>query len=326
MKVFVTGGAGYVGSITVKRLLDKGFSVTVFDDLSKGHREAVSCPLIVGDLKKKEDILKALAADSFDAVIHFAASTTVGESVKDPHRYLQNNVLATVNLLDAMLKVGVKNLVFSSTSEAYGEAKKLPLLETMPPRPLNPYGLSKVMVEQMLPWYDKVHGLRFIILRYFNAAGATLDGSLGEDHRPELHLIPNAVRAALGLTDFELTCARVNTPDGSTIRDYTHVLDLAEAHILSLEALAEGYPSDIFNVGYGRGFSTLEVVNKIQEVTGVKFPIKRGEVRRGEPAAKFASNEKIKKKLGWEPQYGLDEIITSAYLWHKNHPEGFNSK
>lgn len=325
MKVFVTGGAGYVGSITVRKLLERGFRVVVFDNLTKGHKEAIDCPLIIGDLQNKEDLAKALESGSFDAVIHFAASTMVDKSVKDPVKYFRNNVCATINLLEVVVRHGIKKFVFSSSSEVYGEVEKLPLTEDVPLKPVNPYGLSKAIIEWILPWYDKAYGLESIALRYFNAAGAMPDGSLGEDHRPEMHLIPNAIRGALGLHDFKLTCAKVDTPDGSTIRDYTHVLDLASAHILALEVLAQGRKSDVFNVGVGKGYSTLEVIKKVQEITGVKFAVGRGKVRVGEPAAKYASNEKIKKDLGWKPKYGLGEIIESAYKWHKTHPRGYTS-
>lgn len=330
MKVLVTGGAGYIGSITVRKLQEQGFEVVVFDNLSKGHPEAINCPLIMGDLQNREDISEALAphrsGSGFDAVVHFAASTMVDESVKDPKRHFNNNVRSTLNLLEAMLESDIKSFVFSSSSEVYGEAEKLPLTEDVTLRPLNPYGLSKAMVEWMLPWYDNGYGLKFIALRYFNAAGAMLDGSMGEDHRPEMHLIPTAIRSALGLCDFKLTCAKMDTPDGTTIRDYTHVLDLAAAHILALEALASGHRSDVFNVGVGRGYSTLEVVKKVQEITGVEFPVGKGEPRRGEPAEKYCSNEKIRKDLGWQPKYGLEEMIESAYLWHKTHPRGYETK
>ena len=326
MKVLVTGGAGYIGSITVKKFQEQGTEVVVFDNLSKGHKEAIDCPLIVGDLQNKEDISKALTGAGFDAVMHFAASTMVDESVKDPKKHFNNNVCATFNLLDAMLQHDVKKFIYSSTSEVYGEAESLPLLEDMVLKPLNPYGLAKATIEWSLPWYDKAYGLKFIALRYFNAAGAMLDGSIGEDHRPEMHLVPSAIRGALGLHDFELTCSKVDTPDGSTIRGYTHVLDLASAHILALGALAEGCQSDFFNVGYGKGFSTLEVIKKVQEITGVEFPVGKGVPRKGEPAAKYCSNEKIKRELGWKPKYGLKEMIESAYLWHKSHPEGYKTE
>ena len=326
MKVLVTGGAGYIGSITVKKFQEQGTEVVVFDNLSKGHNEAIDCPLVVGDLQNREEISKALAGAGFEAVMHFAASTMVDESVKDPKKHFNNNVCTTFNLLDAMLEHNVKKFIYSSSSEVYGEAERLPLLEEMTLKPLNPYGLSKAMIEWSLPWYDSGYGLKFIALRYFNAAGAMLDGSMGEDHRPEMHLIPTAIRSALGLCDFKLTCAKMDTPDGTTIRDYTHVLDLASAHILALEALAQGHQSDIFNVGVGKGYSTLEVVKKVQEITGVEFSVGKGEPRKGEPAAKYCSNEKLRRELGWEPKYGLEEMIESAYLWHKSHPEGYETK
>lgn len=321
MKVFVTGGAGYVGSFAVKVLKDSGVEVVVFDNLENGHSGITSklgVELIEGDLRNKEDIISALDS-SFDAVMHFAAYACVGESTKNPPRYFQNNVAATLNLLDAMVERGVKKFIFSSSSEVYGEAEKLPLTEDMPLKSDNPYGLSKLMVEQILPWYDSFANIKFVSLRYFNAAGAALDGSIGEDHNPETHLIPNAILGALGHKEFKLTCATdLDTPDGTPIRDYTHVLDIADAHIRALDYLNEGGKSDAFNVGKGHGYSVLEVIKEVERVSGKKIPREEGEKRPGEPSAKWASNEKIKKILGWEAKYGLKEIVESAYLWHEN--------
>jgi len=327
MKVFVTGGAGYVGSFAVKALKESGAEVVVFDNLENGHREIVSqlgAELIEGDLRHKKDLVLALDP-SFDAVMHFAAYACVGESTKNPPRYFQNNVAATLNLLDAMVEAKIKKFIFSSSSEVYGEAEKLPITEDMPLKSNNPYGLSKVMVEQILPWYDSFAGIRFVSLRYFNAAGAALDGSMGEDHNPETHLIPNAILAALGRKKFRLTCATdLDTPDGTPIRDYTHVLDLADAHLRALDYLFEGGKSSAFNVGKGRGYSVLEVIHEVERVSGERIPLEEGEKRRGEPSAKWAANEKIKKVLGWKPRYGIKEIVESAYLWHKTHPQGYS--
>lgn len=317
MKVFVTGGAGYVGSFAVKKLLEEGHKVVVFDNLENGHREVVSklgAQLIKGDLRNREDIEVAGA----DAVMHFAAYACVGESTKNPPRYFQNNVAATLNLLGAMVEHGVKKFIFSSSSEVYGEAEKLPLTEDMPLKSDNPYGLSKLMVEQILPWYDHYAQIKYVALRYFNAAGAALDGSMGEDHDPETHLVPNVILGALGRGEFKLTCATgLDTPDGTPIRDYTHVLDIADAHIRALDYLADDGKSDVFNVGRGHGYSVLEVIKEVERVSGKKIPQERGEKREGEPSAKWASNEKIKKVLGWRPNYGLKEIAESAYLWHQ---------
>ena len=322
MKVFVTGGAGYVGSFAVKTLKDSDVEVVVFDNLENGHREIISklgVELIEGDLRNVNDITAALDP-SFDAVMHFAAYACVGESTKNPPRYFQNNVAATLNLLDTMVGAGVKKFIFSSSSEVYGEAERLPLTEDMPLRSDNPYGLSKLMVEQILPWYDHYAGIKFAALRYFNAAGAALDGSMGEDHNPETHLIPNVILDALGRKEFKLTCAtNLETPDGTPIRDYTHVLDLADAHVRALDYLSKGGKSDAFNVGKGRGYSVLEVIQEVERVSGKKIPREAGEKRPGEPSAKWASNAKIKKVLGWKAKYGIKEIVESAYKWHKDH-------
>jgi len=322
MKVFVTGGAGYVGSFAVKALVDHGNEVVVFDNLEKGHDEITSrlgVKLVRGDLRRREDISQALDS-SFEAVMHFAAYTAVGPSMKDPHAYFENNVQGGLNLLSVVLERGIEQFVFSSSSEVYGEAESLPLVEDMPLQATNPYGESKVQLERILYWYSRGHGLRYVALRYFNAGGAALDGSMGEDHRPETHLIPAAIRGALGLSEFKLTCATdLDTPDGSPVRDYTHVLDIANAHVRSLEYLAKGGEST------GAGNTVLEVVKRVEEVSGVELAREKGETRGGEPSAKWAANEKIRRVLGWEPKYDLSTIVESAYLWHKAHPAGYTS-
>jgi len=322
MKVFVTGGAGYVGSFGIKALKGRGAEIVVFDNLENGHRETTSrlgVELIEGDIRNREDINAALDP-SFDAVMHYAAYASVGTSTKNPPRYFRNNVVGTLNLLDAMVEHKVKKFIFSSSSEVYGEAERLPLTEDMPLRSDNPYGLSKLMVEQILPWYDSFAQIKYVALRYFNAAGAALDGSMGEDHDPETHLIPNIILSALGRKEFRLTCATdLDTPDGTPIRDYTHVLDLAEAHVRALDYLSKGGKSDAFNVGKGRGYSVLEVIKEVERVSGQKIAREEGEKRPGEPSAKWASGEKIKKVLGWEAKYGIKEIVESAYKWHKDH-------
>lgn len=328
MKVFVSGGAGYVGSFAVKVLKDSGVQVVVFDNLENGHREITSklgVELVEGDLRNPKDIASALDS-SLDAVMHFAAYAAVGPSMKDPQAYFENNIGGGLNLLSAVRSAGIKYFIFSSSSEVYGEAEKLPLTEEMPLKPTNPYGETKVMFEKVLSWYDYAYGLKYVALRYFNAAGAALDGSMGEDHDPETHLIPNAVRGALGLAEFKLTCSKVDTSDGTPVRDYTHVLDIAEAHVRALDYLVEGGGSNAFNVGKGRGYSVMGVVEEVKRVTGADFPIRQGEVREGEPSAKWASNEKIKEVLGWKPQYGLKEIVESAYRWHKSHPNGYSGQ
>jgi len=328
MKVFVTGGAGYVGSFAVRALKDSGADVVVFDNLEGGHREIMTelgVELLEGDLRNERDIAEALDS-SFDAVMHFAAYACVGESTKNPPRYFRNNVVATINLLDALLRAEIKKLVFSSSSEVYAEAEKLPLTEDMPLGSENPYGLSKLMIEQIVPWYEAYGGIKFVSLRYFNAAGASLDGLMGEDHDPETHLIPNAIRGALGLCDFALTCSTsLDTPDGSPIRDYTHVLDLADAHVRALDYLVSGGESGAFNVGKGCGSSVLEVIKAVKEITGADFAVGEGRARVGEPLAKWASTKKINEVLGWEAKYDLKDIVESACKWHKSHPQGYAS-
>ncbi|MBV9120226.1 MAG: UDP-glucose 4-epimerase GalE, partial [Chloroflexi bacterium] len=271
MRVLVTGGSGYIGSHSVRELQRLGHEVTVFDNLAQGHRAAVTASIEQGELMDYGRILEVLRTGKFEAVMHFAAYALVGESMADPRKYFSHNVAGSINLINAMVESGVSGIVFSSTSEVYGEAIRLPIDEDHPKLPTNPYGESKWMIEQVLRRYGQAYGLRSIALRYFNAAGAAEDGSLGEDHRPETHLIPSAIMGALGRREFQFTCARVNTPDGTTIRDYIHVLDLASAHALALDALAQGHPSAAYNVGLGRGYSTREVVETVQRVSGVEF-------------------------------------------------------
>jgi len=323
MRILVTGGAGYVGSVTVKYLQESGFEVVVFDNLENGHRNAVNCPLVVGDLRNKEDVKKLFEKESFDAVFHFAAYVDISVSMKQPEKYFRNNYVATLNLLEEMAKASVNKLIYSSTSEVYGSSEYLPFDEEHPLNPDNPYGESKLQSEKTILWYHKLKDLRFISLRYFNAAGAPPEGDIGEDHRPELHLIPNAIRGALGLCEFEFTYPEVETSDGSPIRDYVHVSDIAQAHILALPALADKEKNGFYNVGTGKGYSTKEVVRMVKEITGVDFPTQRGEARPGEPPAKYASNEKVRKELGWQMKYSLKEIIETAYKWHKSHPDGY---
>jgi UDP-glucose 4-epimerase len=323
LRVLVTGGAGYIGAFVTRALQEAGHDVIVFDNLSQGHRAAVCAPLVVGDLTNPADVAALFARHQFDAVVHLAACISVGESVRDPAKYVRVNLSGSIQLLDACIQHGVRWIVFSSTSEVYGEAQYLPLDEAHPTNPSNPYGATKLAVEQMLHWYDQAYGIRSISLRYFNAAGAALDGSLGEDHHPEEHLIPNAIRGALGLQPFQLTSAPVETPDGTTIRDYVHVLDLADAHVRAIEVLREGHPTDTINLGSGIGYSTKEVITTIQRLTGVHFPVERGEPRPGEPPIKYASYAKAEWVLGWRPRYDLKTMIESALRWHQRFPNGY---
>lgn len=323
--ILVTGGAGYIGSHTVKELEKQGFKPIVFDNLVYGHKEAVDCGLIKGDLLNIEDLEKVFKDRSFDGVIHFAAYALAGESMEKPSKYFRNNIMGGLNLLDMMVKYNVKNIVFSSTCAIYGYPQKLPVAENESKKPVSVYGESKLMFEKVLDWYEKLYGIRNIRLRYFNASGAALDGSIGEDHKPETHIIPIAIEAALGKREkFVIFGNDYKTKDGTCIRDYIHVLDLASAHIKALEYLEKEGKSDYFNVGTGRGYSNLEIIKKVKEVSGKDFPVEMGERRPGDPDAIFADNSKIKKVLGWEAKYSdLDTIIKSAWGWHKKHPNGY---
>jgi len=325
MKILVVGGAGYIGSHTVSELLKKGYEVLVFDNLSSGHKEAVECPLVEGDLLNKKQIEKVFENQKIDGVVHFAALSAAGESMKEPGRYFENNLQGGVNLLEAMRKSGVNRIVFSSSCAIYGYPEKLPVNEEEDKKPVSVYGETKLMFEKILYWYDQLFGIKSVSLRYFNAAGASLDGSIGEDKRPLTNIIPVAMKVVLGQQEkFTLFGDDYPTPDGTCIRDYVHVLDLAEAHIKALDYLFKENESNQFNVGTGRGYSNKEVLEMIKRVTGVDFKIEVGSRRPGDPAAIFADNSKIKRILGWEPKYsGLETIIETAWNWHKNHPQGF---
>jgi len=321
MKIFVTGGAGYIGSICVEQLLDRGHEVTVFDNLSEGHRKAVDprARLIVGDLRQPAEIEAAVREVAPEAVMHFAANALVGESMVNPSKYFQNNVYGGLNLLDAMVKAGVKRLVFSSTCATFGPPERVPIDETLPQRPINPYGESKLMFEKILRWYDEIHGIRYVALRYFNAAGAT--ERYGEDHRIETHLIPNVLRVALGQREnVDVYGTDYPTPDGTCIRDYIHIADLAQAHLLALEAPE----SACYNLGTGGGTSVREVIAACERITGRPIAVVEKPRRPGDPPLLIASSEKIKTELGWSPSYqSIDKIIESAWRWHERNPKGY---
>jgi len=327
MKILVTGGAGYIGSHTVDLLQKEGYEVVVFDNLVYGHKEAVSCPLVVGDLLDKKAVRKIFEENKFTAVIHFAAYALAGESMSEPGKYFENNILGGLNLLEAMKDFGVKYIVFSSTCAVYGYPEKLPVTEESPLKPVSVYGESKLTFEKILRWYDEIYGIKNICLRYFNAAGADLEGRIGEDHQPETHIIPLAIKTALGQQkEFTLFGDDYPTPDGTCIRDYIHVLDLASAHIKALEFLQKENRSDVFNVGTGNGYSNKQILEMVKKISGVDFPVKIAPRRPGDPAAIWADNKKIKKVLGWQPKYSnLETIIHSAWKWHKTHPRGFNT-
>ncbi len=317
MRILVTGGAGYIGSITVKNLQGEGHDVVVFDNLSYGHKESVSCPLIVGDLVDKQFLFKSFENQKFDGVIHFAAYALAGESMKDPNKYFFNNIVGGLNLLELMKRNQINNIVFSSTCAIYGTPNKLPVTEDESKKPESVYGQSKLMFEKILEWYDKLFRIKYINLRYFNAAGAVLDGSLGEWHNPETHIIPRAIGSALSNTPFFLYGDDYDTPDGTCIRDYIHVLDLASAHIAALNKLKESNKSDFFNLGAGKGYSNLEVIGMIKEVSGVNFPVEKKPRRPGDPAIVYADNSKAKEKLGFDPKHSdLETIVKTAWQWH----------
>jgi UDP-glucose-4-epimerase GalE len=316
-RILVTGGAGYIGSHTALELLDAGYDVVVVDNLSRGHREAVDpARLRVLDLQDTDGLVRVMNEAPCEAVIHFAAYIAVGESMKIPELYFQNNVVGSLSLLTAMVRAGVSRIVFSSTAAVYGMPERVPIVETEPYAPVNAYGESKVMVERLLHWFDQIHGIRSICLRYFNAAGADPAGRTGESHEPETHLIPllfRAVRTGIPVTLFGNDYA---TPDGTCIRDYIHVTDLAKAHILAVEALSAGGPSAKFNAGTGMGISVKEVLNVVEEVAGSPVPHSIGPRREGDPPLLVADSAQLQSRLGWSPYYSdLKTIIESAWRW-----------
>ena len=321
MKILVVGGAGYIGSICAELLLDQGHEIAVFDNLSEGHRRALDprARFIEGDLQDRQAIDSALAVARPEAVMHFAASALVSESMRDPSKYFRNNISSGLNLLDAMVTAHVERIVFSSTCAIFGLPERLPIDETAPTRPINPYGESKLAYEKILRWYDEIHGLKFVSLRYFNAAGAT--ANFGEDHLLETHLIPNVLKVALGQKPHvEIFGTDYETPDGTCIRDYIHIVDLARAHILALGTARSGF----YNLGSGGGASVREVIAACRKITGKKIDTVEKPRRPGDPPRLIASSEKIKRELGWQPQFqSLDAIIESAWKWHQKFPHGY---
>lgn len=330
MKILVCGGAGYIGSHTVKELLDKNYEVIVVDSLETGHRGAVDsrAPLYVGNLFDESFLEKVFQENEIAAVIDFAAYSLVGESVTEPAKYFENNIGGTLSLLKKMREHQVKYIVFSSTAATYGEPENIPILETDRTLPTNPYGESKLAVEKILHWFDLAYGIKYAVLRYFNAAGAHISGEIGEDHHPESHLIPIILQTALGQREFiGIYGDDYPTEDGTCIRDYIHVTDLADAHVLALEKTMEEEKSRTYNLGNGKGFSVKEVVEMARKVTGQPIPAKIQPRRAGDPSTLIASSEKIMKELGWQPRYNsLEDVIASAWVWHKNHPHGFDDK
>ncbi|ACM60045.1 UDP-glucose 4-epimerase [Caldicellulosiruptor bescii] len=324
--ILVTGGAGYIGSHMVWLLLEKEYDVVVIDNLEKGHKKAVlGGKFYNGDLKDKEFLEKVFSENDISAVIHFAASSLVGESVENPIKYYYNNVYGTLNLVDTMIKHNVKKLVFSSTAAVYGEPENIPILEEDKTQPTNPYGETKLAIEKMLKWMDIAYGLKFVSLRYFNVAGSHPDGIIGEDHNPETHLIPIVLQTALGIREKVIVYGNdYNTKDGTCIRDYIHVIDLCDAHLKAMEYLEKSNKSEIFNLGNGMGFSVMEVIEKASEVVGKRIPYEIGPRRAGDPSILVASSQKAQKLLGWQQKYNsLETIISTAWKWHSTHPHGY---
>jgi UDP-glucose 4-epimerase len=321
MKILVVGGAGYIGSVCSELLLDEGHEVSIFDNLTEGHRRAVDARarFVEGELADRAQIQAALSKDPPDAVMHFAANALVGESMGNPSKYFRNNICSGLNLLDAMLATGVQRIVFSSTCAIFGLPDRLPIEETTPARPINPYGESKLAFEKILQWYYRIHGIKFVSLRYFNAAGATKN--FGEDHRQETHLIPNILKVALGQkAGVEIYGTDYETPDGTCIRDYIHIVDLAQAHILALGAANSAF----YNLGTGGGSSVREVIAACAKVAGRKIAATEKPRRPGDPPRLVASSETIKRELGWRPQFeSLEAIIESAWKWHEKFPRGY---
>ena len=323
--VLVTGGAGYIGSHTAKALRLAGYPVVIFDNLSAGHREAaLGAPLVEGDIRDVDAVRRAIRDTGAAAVMHFAARLIVFESMTDPAGYYDNNVRGTLATLEAMAAERCGAFVFSSTCAVYGEPTQVPLVETHPTAPINPYGQTKLTVEQALPHYERAYGIRSVRLRYFNAAGADPDGELGEDHEPEIHAIPRAFDAAAGGPPFEIFGEDYPTPDGTCLRDYVHVTDLADAHIRALGRLEQGGASATYNIGTEKPSSVREVLAAVEKAIGRPVPYRSAPRRAGDPAVLYASAARIRSELGWVPQRpALDTIVGDAWRWHSAHPRGF---
>ena len=327
MAILVCGGAGYIGSHAVYQLVKAGEEVVIVDNLQTGHRKAINpaAKFYEGDIRNAEVLDKIFTENKIEAVIHFAANSLVGESVEKPLKYFNNNVYGMQVLLEGMVKHGVDKIVFSSTAATYGEPEKVPIEEDDRTLPTNPYGESKLIMEKMMKWVSRANGVRFVSLRYFNAAGAVEDGSIGEDHHPESHLIPLILQVPLGKRDHITVFGDdYPTPDGTCLRDYIHVIDLADAHILALNYLRDGGESNIFNLGNGQGFSVKEMIVAAEKVTGQKIKTEIGARRAGDPAQLIASSDKAKKILKWTPKFGdVEKVIETAWTWHKKHPNGY---
>jgi len=330
MRVLVLGGAGYIGSHAVYQLIDQGNDVVVVDNIQTGHRQALhpEAAFYDGDIRDISFMRDVFANENIDAVMHFSANSLVGESMENPLKYYDNNVYGSQVLLQVMVEYNVKYIVFSSTAATYGEPETIPITEDIAPSPKNPYGETKLMIEKMLHWTEQAHGIKFVALRYFNVAGARETTEIGEDHNPETHLIPITLEVALGKRDhLTIFGDDYDTPDGTCIRDYVHVEDLIDAHILAMSYLQKGGTSDIFNLGSNSGFSVKEIVQAAEKVTDIDIPTEIGPRRPGDPSVLIASSDKAKSILGWNPKHtSIEGIIASAWKWHQSRPNGYNEK
>ena len=331
--VLVTGGAGYIGSHAVKALVRAGRRVVIYDNLSAGHREAAAAAgegaatLFEGDISDTERVRAAIQEHQVEAVMHFAAWLSVAESVRNPASYYRNNVNGALSVLDAMIAAGVKHFVFSSTAAVFGNPRETPITEAHPTTPINAYGETKLAIERALPHYERAYGIRSVALRYFNAAGADPDGVLGEHHVPELHVIPRAIDAALGRDSFQVFGEDYDTEDGTCLRDYVHVTDLAAAHLLALGALEAGAASAVYNLGNGRPTSVRTILESVERVTGHRVPYTSAPRRDGDPAVLYASSARIRRELGWAPRYeDVDTIVETAWRWRERRPAGYASE
>ncbi|CAM2363162.1 UDP-glucose 4-epimerase GalE [Listeria seeligeri] len=327
MSIIVLGGAGYIGSHAVAELVNRGYNVVVVDNLKTGHKEAIheKAKFYQGDIRDKDFLSSVFERETVDGVMHFAASSLVGESMEEPLKYLNNNVYGTQILLEVMEQFGVKNIVFSSSAATYGEPEQVPIIESMPTNPESTYGDTKLIMEKMMKWCDKAYGMKYVALRYFNVAGAKSDGTIGEDHQPESHLVPIILQVALGQREkLAIYGDDYNTPDGTCIRDYVHIEDLIDAHIRSIEYLENGGESNIFNLGSSKGFSVQEILGAARSVTEKTIPAEVVARRAGDPGILIASSDKARKILGWEPKYtDIKDIIATAWKWHESHPNGY---
>lgn len=330
MSILVAGGAGYIGSHMVKQLVESGEEVVVADNLSTGHKKAINpkAKFYCGDIRDRAFLDRIFVNEDITAVVHFAAFSIVPESMQEPLKYFDNNTGGMITLLEAMRDFKVKYIVFSSTAATYGIPETMPIKETDPQQPINPYGLSKLMMEKMMAWADEAYGIKFVALRYFNVAGAAADGTIGEDHGPETHLVPIIMQVAQGKrAELSIFGDDYNTPDGTNVRDYVHVMDLADAHILALKYLEAGNPSNAFNLGSSTGFSNKEMLEAAREVTGQEIPAKIAPRRPGDPDSLVAASDKAREVLNWQPKYDdVHDIIATAWQWHSTHPKGYDDR